>query len=222
MLLPPVLRMPDFDVRHVLMCPAVPACTCRPQHQGCHHEGWPERDAAFCQGPVPNSQVSGQTSIPILLYILLHGIFITAASSLLAPRCCSLHAPLNPILLLPALLCPLRRRRDETFFESCGVADLIATCYGGRNRLVAKEFVAAELAGAPASFAELEVKLLNGQKLQGVLTSNEVQAILFRRNWEKEYPLFTTGKPTAQSQAPLLARTNALHVCSYWPADGCL
>ncbi|KAI3425907.1 hypothetical protein D9Q98_007879 [Chlorella vulgaris] len=95
--------------------------------------------------------------------------------------------------------------RDETFFESCGVADLIATCYGGRNRLVAKEFVAAELAGAPASFAELEVKLLNGQKLQGVLTSNEVQAILFRRNWEKEYPLFTTVNRIVNQQLPASA-----------------
>ena len=83
--------------------------------------------------------------------------------------------------------------RDDTFFESCGVADLIATCYGGRNRLVAREFVAAELAGAATTFAELEAKLLNGQKLQGVLTSDEVQAILFRRGWEKDYPLFTTG-----------------------------
>ena len=39
----------------------------------------------------------------------------------------------------------------------------------------------------------LQTSLLNGQKLQGVLTSDEVQAILGRRGWQADYPLFTTG-----------------------------
>jgi glycerol-3-phosphate dehydrogenase (NAD+) len=49
----------------------------------------------------------------------------------------------------------------STFFESCGVADLITTCYGGRNRKCSEAFVT-----SGKSIAELEKEMLNGQKLQ--------------------------------------------------------
>jgi hypothetical protein len=61
--------------------------------------------------------------------------------------------------------------QDATFFESCGVADLIVTCYGGRNRRCAEEFVRA---GGRKTFEMIEKELLGGQKLQGTLTVKEV------------------------------------------------
>ena len=35
-----------------------------------------------------------------------------------------------------------------------------------------------------------QAELLGGQKLQGVLTSNEVQQVLDSRGWQQDYPLF--------------------------------
>ena len=46
--------------------------------------------------------------------------------------------------------------------------------------------------GKESTFEELEAELLGGQKLQGVLTSDEVQAVLTARGWVRDYPLFTT------------------------------
>ncbi|XP_056376066.1 glycerol-3-phosphate dehydrogenase 1-like protein isoform X1 [Hyla sarda] len=84
-----------------------------------------------------------------------------------------------------------------TFLESCGVADLITTCYGGRNRKVAEAFV-----NTGKSIEELEKEMLNGQKLQGPQTSAEVYRILQQKSMVDKFPLFTAvyricyeGKP---------------------------
>ncbi|KAJ8290849.1 hypothetical protein GJAV_G00018300 [Gymnothorax javanicus] len=89
---------------------------------------------------------------------------------------------------------------SDTFLESCGVADLITTCYGGRNRRVAEAF-----AKSGKSIEELEKEMLNGQKLQGPATSAEVHRILKQKNLVDKFPLFTAvyqicfeGKPVQQ------------------------
>ncbi|KAI8886484.1 glycerol-3-phosphate dehydrogenase [NAD+], partial [Backusella circina FSU 941] len=75
---------------------------------------------------------------------------------------------------------------DTTFFESCGIADLITTCSAGRNRKVAEAF-----AKTGKSIDVLEKELLNGQKLQGTLTALEVYEFLLARNMTSEFPLFS-------------------------------
>merc|ERR1719238_1431769 len=78
---------------------------------------------------------------------------------------------------------------DQTFLESCGVADLITTCYGGRNRKCADAYAAA---GGKKSLDQIEAELLGGQKLQGTLTAKGVNHILKMKNMEHEFPFFTT------------------------------
>ncbi|KAH0627305.1 hypothetical protein JD844_002841 [Phrynosoma platyrhinos] len=87
-----------------------------------------------------------------------------------------------------------------TFLESCGVADLITTCYGGRNRRVAEAFVK-----TGKSIEELEQEMLNGQKLQGPQTSAEVYRILQQKGLVEKFPLFAAvyqicyeGKPVQE------------------------
>ncbi|XP_054915192.1 glycerol-3-phosphate dehydrogenase 1-like protein [Poeciliopsis prolifica] len=74
---------------------------------------------------------------------------------------------------------------SDTFLESCGVADLITTCYGGRNRRIAEAFVKTS-----KSIADLEAEMLNGQKLQGPQTSAEVYKILQKQGMVEKFPLF--------------------------------
>jgi len=80
--------------------------------------------------------------------------------------------------------------KDATFLESCGVADLVTTCYGGRNRKCADLFVQHVLKGDPKTWASIEAEQLNGQKLQGTGTCEDVMKALKARKVEKQFPLF--------------------------------
>ena len=70
--------------------------------------------------------------------------------------------------------------------ESCGVADLITSCNGGRNHRCAKLSVE-----RGQTIDEVEKQELNGQLLQGTLTAKEVNLFLSKRGLEEEFPLFT-------------------------------
>ena len=70
--------------------------------------------------------------------------------------------------------------------ESCGVADLITSCNGGRNHRCAKLSIERDL-----PIEEVEKQELNGQKLQGTSTAQEVNVFLKKQGLEDEYPLFT-------------------------------
>ena len=74
-----------------------------------------------------------------------------------------------------------------TFFESCGVADLITTCFGGRNRKCAEIF--AKSKGAKP-WDEIEKEQLDGQKLQGTITAKDVMTCLKAADVVGKFPLF--------------------------------
>lgn len=73
----------------------------------------------------------------------------------------------------------------KTFFESCGLADLITTCYGGRNRRCSEMFVKSD-----KSLDDIERETLNGQKLQGPLAAEEVVYMLEQKGVTQSFPLF--------------------------------
>jgi len=95
--------------------------------------------------------------------------------------------------------------QEDTFMQSCGMADLITTCYGGRNRRCAEAFarecmingklpnsISDRMEFREKMWQDIEGKLLNGQKLQGTLTSREVYAVLESRGALDMFPLIKT------------------------------
>jgi glycerol-3-phosphate dehydrogenase (NAD+) len=113
--------------------------------------------------------------------------------------------------------------RDDTFTESCGIADLITTCYGGRNRKCAEAYARERLAESDvihqdekqceAMWQKIEGNLLNGQKLQGTLTAKEAHALLEAKRLLDDFPLIKViyeiayeGKPVGDIVEGIAAR----------------
>lgn len=70
-----------------------------------------------------------------------------------------------------------------TFIESCGVADLITTYYGGRNWKCAEAFSCSTNPHLNAKdctqlWETIKTDLLHGQKLQGTLATDDVYQAL--------------------------------------------
>ncbi|KAH3703823.1 glycerol-3-phosphate dehydrogenase [NAD(+)], cytoplasmic-like [Dreissena polymorpha] len=76
--------------------------------------------------------------------------------------------------------------KEDTFFESCGIADLVATCHGGRNRLLGETVVKSD-----KTIRELEKDILRGQSFQGPLVAKEVYHTLSQKNLLERFPMFT-------------------------------
>ncbi|GMI02817.1 hypothetical protein TrLO_g14427 [Triparma laevis f. longispina] len=79
----------------------------------------------------------------------------------------------------------------STFSESCGMADLITTCVGGRNRKCGEIFARSRISGETTSWDDIERDNLNGQRLRGVKTTKQVHELLKSQGLLKLYPLFS-------------------------------
>ena len=79
----------------------------------------------------------------------------------------------------------------------CGLADLVTTCYGGRNRKCAEAF-----AQKKGTWDEIEADLLDGQKLQGTITAKDVMVVLKAKGLVDEFPLFSRIHAIAFEGAP--------------------
>ncbi|XP_063713135.1 glycerol-3-phosphate dehydrogenase [NAD(+)], cytoplasmic-like [Symsagittifera roscoffensis] len=88
-------------------------------------------------------------------------------------------------------------KNRSVFFESCGIADLVTTSYGGRHTKLGKLFVT-----TGKSFEELEKEHLNGQKLQGHQTAEKVYKMLEAKGPAdvEKYPLFAAIHRVSQRQ----------------------
>lgn len=61
----------------------------------------------------------------------------------------------------------------------------------------------ADFQGEEPTFEDLEASMLKGQKLQGVLTAEEVYEVVSTNMWHQRFPLFTAVHLIASGAAPV-------------------
>ncbi|VEV59096.1 glycerol-3-phosphate dehydrogenase, putative [Plasmodium vinckei vinckei] len=77
---------------------------------------------------------------------------------------------------------------ENVIFESCGFADIITSFLAGRNARCAAEFVKSH---PKKSWEQLEIELLNGQKLQGIVTLKYAYDMIQKNELTDKFPLLT-------------------------------
>jgi len=104
--------------------------------------------------------------------------------------------------------------KDDTFTQSCGMADLITTCYGGRNRKCAEAFARGQGSGESCQeqWTDIEAKLLNGQKMQGTLSAKEAYAALCSVDKLHDFPLIRTIHEIAFDGKPVKSIVDGISV----------
>ena len=79
--------------------------------------------------------------------------------------------------------------KDETFFESAGIADLMTTCFAGRGQRLAAAFVKDERG---VGWADLEKEVLNGMQIPDWHNVQMVYKFLDAEGRTGDFPFFST------------------------------
>ncbi|XP_022213911.2 titin [Drosophila obscura] len=108
-------------------------------------------------------------------------------------RVAALHLGVKEMMRFTMAFYPTAKM--STFFESCAVANSVASTYVDKNVTFAKSFIT-----SGKTIQEIESNLLNGRKLLGPLVAAELNAFLEEQDMQDEFPLFTAIHQICQNE----------------------
>ncbi|BFF90475.1 serine/arginine repetitive matrix protein 1 [Drosophila madeirensis] len=108
-------------------------------------------------------------------------------------RVAALHLGVKEMMRFTMTFYP--NAKISTFFESCAVANSVASTYVDKNVTFAKSFIT-----SGKTIQEIESNLLNGRKLLGPLVAAELNTFLEEEDMQDEFPLFTAIHRVCQNE----------------------